>query len=393
MALITLPDSLSHPQPRREDFRRTSNYLLARLSEQFRAPIRQVALRRSGGVLPKAPQEWREGLILGPSHIGDVLYNTASLPALRAGLPNCRWTYLASGASAEVLRGNPHLHRVIAVDDAGGFTSWLARARNEVAPYSFDAAIAYAIGSWRDLTLAASLGIPNRVGYVHKGFSGLVTHPVSIRVFQPFSAYFRDLVAQVTGLPPEESTSLRPLVYPGAEDEAAVDRISAKLGIDWSGPPVLACSVTSRQPSGIWPRENFLKSIQQAREKTSCTGVYLGAKSDAAELGELARRTGAGTLVLAGELGLPAVVAFLRRCRVAFTADSGLRHLANGAGIPVVFIRNISFRSEEAGAYCGTDHDMVSPDLKLVPPSAQPAAWAKIDPRRVGEELARLLRQ
>jgi len=382
------------PRPRREDFRRAGNYWIADLSERLRGPIRRVGLGLSGGIPPSPPRQWRKGLILGPSHIGDVLYNTASLPALRAGLPDCEWSYAVSEASAEVLRGNPHLHEVIPLDDSGAFPARLARHRAALASHHFDVAIAYASGSsWQDLTLAAFLGIPNRVGYVHKGFSGLVTHPVSLRCPQPFPAYFRDLVSQISGRPAEDISSLRPLVYPDAEHDRAVDQVGARLGIDWNKQPILACSVTSRQPSGIWPQENFLQCLHAIRRGVACTVVYLGAKSDEMALNHLAGQTGADSFVVAGNLDLRAVVALLRRCRAALTTDSGPRHLANAAGLPVVFVRNIGFRAEEAGAYCETDHDMAPRELELVLPAQQAAAWAQIDPQAVGEEVVRLLRR
>jgi ADP-heptose:LPS heptosyltransferase len=382
---------MGRPWPRRNDFRRAGNYYLAALSEIARGPLRRYGRR---GAAPTPPSEWRRGILLGPNHIGDVLYNTPALPALRNGLPNCRWSYAVSGTSAQALRNNPYLDEVISIDDPGGSRGWHQRARDVLARHSFDVAIAYAVGSsWKDLWLAASLGIPNRVGYVHKGFSGLVTHPISIRIPQPFPAYFRDLVCQLTGQPPEAVPSLRPLVYPHPREEETVNEWGARAGLDWSARPILACSVTSRQPSGIWPREQFLRAILQTREQLPCTVIYLGAKSDAADLRRLAGRTGPDAFVVAGELDLPAVVALLRRCRAALAPDSGARHLANAAGTPVVFLRNLFNRKIETGVYCDTDHDLAPDRLELVDPAEQAAAFAAVDSATVAAELVRLLRR
>ena len=342
------------------------------------------------GVAPSAPAQWRNGLIIGPSHIGDVLYNTASLPALKAGLPDCHWSYAVSGPSAQVLQGNPFLDEVISIkDNSDGFRTWLPRSRKILAPYRFDAVIAYAIGSsWQDLSLAASLGIPNRVGYVHKGFSGLVTHPVSIRFPQPFPVYFRDLVCQLTGQPRETVPTLRPLVYIQPENEASVDRIATEKGIDWKKQPILTCCVTSRQPTGMWPPEQFLKTIQQVRKQVACTIVYLGAKSDAAQLQRLAQETGSDVFVIAGELDLPSVVAFLRRCRAALTTDSGSRHLANAAGLPVFFVRNLNSRQIETGVYLETEHDFAPPGAELIPPGDEKAVFDRVDSAGMAKEVA-----
>jgi lipopolysaccharide heptosyltransferase I len=389
--MISLPASLSHPWPRRRDFRRLGNYGVGVLSECLRGPMRGWARSKCGGVVPSDPRDWRRGLIIGPSHIGDVLYNTASLPALRAGLPDCRWTYAASGAAVQVLRGNPCLDEVVAYEESHTFFDWMAHLRPVLASRQFDVVLTYSTSAWRELIFAVLHGIPNRVGYVHKGFSGIVTHPMAIRVPQPLPAYFRDLVCQLTGAPFESISSLRPHVYPTAAHEQAVEEFRARAGFDWNGPPVLACAVTSRQPSGIWPQERFLEAILQVRQQVRCTVIYFGSESDAPALRQLAERTGPGTHILAGELDLASVVMLLRRCRAALATDSGGRHLANAAGLPVVFVRNILFRREEAGAYCETDHDMAPPDLELVPPGRQAAAFARISPAVVAERVARLL--
>jgi ADP-heptose:LPS heptosyltransferase len=390
---VNLPASLSKPYPRRKDFRAASNYLLATLSEQLRGPLRWSSRQMSRGVPPTSPQQWRKGILLGPSHIGDVLYNTPALPTLRAGLPDCAWTYMVSGPSSQVLQGNPYLDEVISMDESASFWAWMARGRDVLSNHHFDVVIAYGIGSsWRDLSLAILSGIPNRVGYVHKGFSGLVTHPISICFPQPFPAYFRDLVCQLLQQQPESIPSLKPLVYPQPEHDHAVNHLSTRLGLEWGKQPVLACAVTSRQPWGVWPQEKFLKTVQYVREHENCTVVYFGAKADADKLHSLAAHTGSDTFVLAGELDLLSMVAFLHRCNVALTSDSGPRHLANAAGLPVVFIRNITFPQEEAGPYCETDHDMVPKSLELIAPPEQSTTFAKIEPADVGERIIDLLR-
>jgi ADP-heptose:LPS heptosyltransferase len=149
--------------------------------------------------------------------------------------------------------------------------------------------------------------------------------------------------------------------------------------------------VTSRQPSGIWPQERFLEAILQVRQQVRCTVIYFGSESDAPALRQLAERTGPGTHILAGELDLASVVMMLRRCRVALATDSGGRHLANAAGIPVVFVRNILVRRVETGAYCETDHDMAPPGLELVPPGQQAEAFARISPAAVAARVVQLL--
>jgi ADP-heptose:LPS heptosyltransferase len=74
-----------------------------------------------------------------------------------------------------------------------------------------------------------------------------------------------------------------------------------------------------------------------------------------------------------------------------FTADSGPRHLANAAGTPVVFVRNLWFPSAEAGPYCDTEVDVVPPEWESLPPEQMPQYWAKIDKSSVVARVSGLL--
>ena len=110
------------------------------------------------------------------------------LPALAEAFPDCEWHYMASSPASEILAGNPLIKSCVSSPEMPG---------------PVDVAICYNSGGyWRELIQATKGGIPNRVGYVHKGFSALVTNPIEIDHPQPYPAYFRDLIAQLTALRP-----------------------------------------------------------------------------------------------------------------------------------------------------------------------------------------------
>lgn len=365
-------------------FRKPWLYFPALVTE-LAAPLLQFrALAQTGPA--SAPTSWRRGLLLGEVHIGDVLYNTASLPFLKQGLPACEWFYLAEPPAAEVLQTNPHLAGVIPLPRPRGGRPDAKKILAHLRELRLDVAVAYNCGMYRhDLGAAIRAGIPNRVGYVHKGFSGWVTHPVPFRHRQPYAAYFRDLVAHLTGLAP--TWSLRPQVFPTPEDEAK----AAEAWLETSSNPDrprLACFVTTRQPSGSWPWESFGAALQPLSGRVQV--VLCGAAGDREILEKLRAAFCPQATILAGRLPLRALVAFLRRCRACLCADSGPRHLANAAGIPVVFPRNLWFGKEEAGPYLPTEVD-VSPDCEFLSDSAQAEALRAIPPSRVTEKLWPLL--
>ena len=144
-----------------------------------------------------------------------MLYRTASLDALKAGLPDCDFYYLTAPATAEILAGQPSLKAVLPFARSESALDLSDDHRAALRDLRFDAALSTNTGSyWTWLLLAIRLGIPNRVGYTHKGFSGWVTHPVPMRYPQSFSSYFRDYVAHLTAQDP--TWSLRPRIHADA---------------------------------------------------------------------------------------------------------------------------------------------------------------------------------
>jgi ADP-heptose:LPS heptosyltransferase len=376
--------------PSPKPFRKKKNWLTALAVEGLSPVLRSYALGRTGP--PSDPREWRRALIIGDNHIGDLLYRSASLAPLKAGLPECEFHYLAAPGTAQVLQGNPALASVLPWARSDSPLDLSAEHFDGLAQMQFDAALCTnCIKYWPELRLALRLGIPNRAGYVYKGFSGWVTDPIPLRYPQPFAAYFRDYVASLTGQDPQ--WPVRPVIYTDENDEAEAGALWSKLDLDRSS-HVTAAFVTSRQPTGIWPVEKFGETLKLLTGKTRI--VLCGAATDETLLRRLDADYGLGAEIAAGSLGIRALCRFLARCSVVLTTDSGPRHIANAAGVPVVFVRNTWFNATEAGVYVETEHDLCSVAENNAPASAgalleaihpERAAAAVLEASRTGRTM------
>lgn len=334
-------------------FRHRKNYALGLASEIVSPLMRPVARLLTGAQSP--PASWRRGLILAHNHIGDVLYRTPSLQALRDGLPNCEWSFLTSPTSAEVLKDNPNIAEVIPLYNGDDSWSIPQNSRNEIKAREFDAVIcSNTLRHYPDFTLAVSLGIPNRVGFTYKGLSGLVTHPVGINFPSPYAGYFRTIVADLTGQAPD--WSLAPEIFLNENDSSEAQRAISSLGL--GARPIVACSLTTRQARGNWPVSFMISALVEARRSSDFDVVLCGGQADSDKLEKLKAELGDGTSVIAGELSLRGFAAFLRCCSLLFALDSGPRHIGNAVGCRVLFARNMSHSQIEAGAYCATETDV-----------------------------------
>jgi ADP-heptose:LPS heptosyltransferase len=339
-------------------FRTRTRRWLAHTSE-FVAPILRVGATLTSRGAPSEPSAWRNGLILGHNHIGDVLYRTCSLSQLAEGLPECKWSYLTSPHSTELLEGNPALAELLPWNH--GENSWdLDHGKfRDLRRREFDVVLCTnTLRHYPDLALGVALGIPNRVAFSYKGLTGLITRSAPIQFPRPYAAYFRGMVADLTGRAPD--WALQPRVYLSAEDRATASRAREELGLA-DNTEIVACSLTTRQASGNWPRSHLLAALESARAEREFEVVLTGGPGDSAELAAAASELSFPVRVLAGNFGLRPYTAFLAQCSALLTLDSGPRHIGNAAGVPVLFARNLSHSRAEAGKYCATEIDLAPP--------------------------------
>lgn len=339
-------------------FRKQRNLWLAYASELGSPILRLAASSRARG--PATPtSNWRKGLILSHTHIGDVLYRTCSLPMLREHLPRVQWTYAVSRQSAEVLRNNPHVAEILPI--IRGEDSWnlVAGGLDELRSRNFDVALcSNTLRHHPDLALATWLGIPNRVAFSGKGLSGLMNYPVAMGFPDSYPAYFRTMVAALIERPGD--WPLRPRVYPSLTDENNAARLFESLGLS-RNKAVVACSLGTRQGRGNWPEGVVLSILENARARLDFDIVLTGVQSDSDHLNQIAAASRFPVKVLAGGSGVLTFAAFLKRCTALLTVDSGPRHIGNAVGIPVAFLRNLYQLMKETGAYCDSETDLAPP--------------------------------
>jgi len=370
------------PFPSSTPFRKKANWLIALAVEALAPLLRAYARIRTGPA--SHPRQWRKALIVGDNHIGDLLYRSASLQPLKAGLPDCEFHYLAAPGSSAILEGNPAIASILPWLRADSPLDLTPEHFAALRAMRFDALLCTnCIKYWPELLLALRLRVPNRAAYVYKGFSGWATVPIPIRYPQPFAVYFRDYVAALTSQAPVWPP--RPVIHTNERDEAEADALWTSLGLD-RHPAVTACFMTSRQPTGIWPPAKFGETLRALRRKRDAHILLCGAASDEPILGAINKEYALEANIVAGALGIRALCCFLRRCSAVLTADSGPRHIANAAGVPVIFVRNVWSNAIETGAYLDTETDLCP-----LPNPATPDLLASIDPARAAEILATLL--
>jgi ADP-heptose:LPS heptosyltransferase len=195
------------------------------------------------------------------------------------------------------------------------------------------------------------------------------------------------LVSELTGQAPD--WELRPKVLLTPSDEAEAEAYFQTIHPD-SSIPLVACFVTTRQPTGVWPIEKFRETLELLHSSAPVHIILCGAPGDVAQLNDLQFSLSFPTTVNAGRLGLRSLVAFLRKCRAVLSTDSGPRHLANAAGVPVVYFRNLRSAKIETGNYLTTEYDL-APDTEFIFPPAQSSYFMQTSAKQVHDLILEFL--
>ncbi len=279
--------------------------------------------------------------------IGDVVFTTPVVGALRRRFPDAHLTYLVESAAAPVVKTNPHLNDVRVIGHTRGWRrlrdDWgLAR---ELRRSAFDVAIDLH-GGPRSAWLTWASRAPVRVGYDVPGRSWMYTHvaprPADLaprhsveNQWDLLGAFDRSLAA-----PDRQRDRVEMPVQP--EAVAEVGRRMTALGVPASG-RVVVLHVSAGNPFRRWPEEAFAKlaSGLVTREPGRWVVVTSGPSDhDAAWRVVMAARRLAGDsaarVVDAEGLSLAELRALMDRAALFVGGDSGPLHIAATSEVPVV---------------------------------------------------------
>ncbi|MFB3854981.1 MAG: glycosyltransferase family 9 protein [Vicinamibacterales bacterium] len=277
--------------------------------------------------------------------IGDVVFTTPAIAALRRRFPQGRLSYLVEPEAAPVVLGNPHLDRVIVSPRPAGrlrLAAEFALARRLRAG-RYDLVIDFH-GGPRSSWLALATGAPRRIGYTVRGRSWMYTERVARpRALRPRHSVENqwDLLEPLGIGPPSPASDPTEMVE-DLDARAAVDRKLAAAGVRAEEQPVVI-HVSAGNPFRRWPAANFVSLVAALCEATDRPVVLTSGPSDASaarKIREEARdRAGGRTsvrIVECGEFDLRELHALLGRSALFIGGDSGPLHIAGTTQVPII---------------------------------------------------------
>jgi lipopolysaccharide heptosyltransferase II len=284
-------------------------------------------------------------LLVRLRQIGDVVFTTPAVHALRRTFPHAHIAYLVEPAAAPVVRHNPHLDDVIVAPrgrGVRGFLSDLTLARRLRAA-RYDMAIDFHGGPRASLLTWLS-GAPVRLGYEIAGrgwmYTDRVARPRELRVRHSVENQW-DLLAALGIAPPDrEQDPVEMVADAGAR--ARVDARVADAGLS-PADTLIVVHVSAGNPFRRWPAPHFVELIRalvtaDPRRAVVITSGPSEADAAARVIGGAREALGPdGRRVLAsGELSLDELRAILDRAALYIGGDSGPLHIAAATRVPIV---------------------------------------------------------
>jgi lipopolysaccharide heptosyltransferase II len=280
--------------------------------------------------------------------VGDVVFTTPAIRALRRRFPDARLTYLVERGAAPVVANNPDLDELIVLDHTRGVRRLIddVRLARQLRRRRFDVAIDFH-GGPRSSWLAWVSGAPRRIGYTITGRSWMYTDRIGRpRELRPRHSVSNqsDLLAPL-GIPP-----LRPATEPVEMPETAdaqqqVDGMLAVAGVPRDA-ELIVIHVSAGNPFRRWPLEAFVRLTAALARGSSLRRIVLtsgpsesGAAADVAGRARASLDSStAGRILLTEELGLAALRVLVARAALFIGGDSGPLHIAGTTGTPIVAI-------------------------------------------------------
>lgn len=305
------------------------------------------ALRPWFGRRPAAslgPFEPRRILVIKLCCLGDILFATPVVRALKNRWPRAHLAYMVGAYCRDLVAADPRVDEIIEFNAYDPGPAWVKLGRawpviRHLRKERFDLAVVLHRSPLSGL-MAAAGGIPVRLGFDWEGEGFSLTHPV------PFRPDAHEIDRNLDCLKPLglDTADTRTELTPSPAAEAAAEALLQALGAEAGGRPLIAVFPAGGVNPGTvmvtkrWPVAGYREVCAQLARRFGARLLLVGNRDDAAVGDELAAGWAEAQPLIRAEGRTPLLVlgAMLRRCSLFIGGDSGPLHMAAAVGTPTV---------------------------------------------------------
>jgi len=310
-------------------------------------------------------------LIIQLGDIGDVVWSTPTLRALKKACPGANISILTREGLGGLLAADASLHRIFEVRKRGGnlIREMFGQAQliTELRRQHFDIAMDLRLDE-RGGYMAFVSGAPRRVRLHNSNVSSwrnrLFTHLVSP---PPRPGKIRGAAEQTLCLVREmgvETDDIIPRLFVSEKSRQMAVNILRRAGIE-EGTRWVSVNPFSRWSYKEWDFGKWVEIIEWIWEQYRIAAVIVGAGWEREKAESLAGKIKGKAFNLAGKTSLDELAALLELSILNIGVDSAAPHIAAAVGTPTVTIYGPS--DWEEWAPIGEAHRVIVPDFECVP--------------------------
>ena len=288
----------------------------------------------------------RRILIAQPYGIGDALFTTPLLRALRT-LPTVEEVDLLLGSRTEaVFRNNPHVDQIFSLDKGRWHQEGSGRMiRDAAAPWKnlrgrYDLLIDFSLQREYGFYSGLFLNIPRRIGFNFKNRGLFLTQALAL-VNGYEGQHVIDFYCELGRFIGLEIEDRFPEFYLSREDREEASKVLSENSISPSSRFIAAAPGGGEswgKDAGLkrWPVASFLEMFKFMKHRIGFEGVLVLGSQAERELGEeIQRESSVPAVNLCGELSLGGCAAVLEKSSLLVANDGGLVHLAHTLRVPL----------------------------------------------------------
>ena len=293
----------------------------------------------------------RKVLVTRMDGLGDLVMTSPFLRELRYNLPTAHISLLVRTGNREAVEACPYCNQVLTFDSIPTFKRFPTRgyiqslldfAYDNLWVDSYDVCLVprFDIDEFYD-GFACIVSVARR----RYGFQEGVT-PWKQQLNQGYDAIFSKVVPDM-GFTHEVERSLSMIRYLGGTVRSSKTEVWTKVQEEvWAEEvlagvprPVAAVSIGQVDDRRYWPVERYAELLRWLGTEYGWSFVLLGNREEQEPATRLANGENVPRMInLTGHTTVRQMMAVLRRCKVYLGRDTGTKHLAAAAGVPVVEI-------------------------------------------------------
>ena len=289
-------------------------------------------------------------LIINPFGIGDVLFSTPLISAIKEKYFGSNIAYIVNIRTQEILETNPDVNEVFVFERDEYRTLWkkskikalkkLCNFWRDVKKKRFDLLLdlslgkEYAFFSWL-------IGIKERRGFNYKGRGRFLTHKVAFEGFndKPVAEYYLDIISEPSAISHQPSATV---LLTTDKDEACVDDFLKKAGVGEHdalvgiAPGGGASYGKEKAHYKRWAPEKFAL-LSDRIESSGARLILLGGPKERDLIKDVALKMQNKPLI-ASDMKIRQIACLIKKCKAIICNDGGLLHIAVSQDTPTISI-------------------------------------------------------